>query len=79
MPRLVIRQAAIIRGQGLRLVRLAQEIAMLETLTRGRLMQVTRPVVRDNMRCYVLISGLGCQGNSNAVFIEWKLMQRRFF
>ena len=51
MSRLVIRQAAIIRGQGLRLVRLSQEIAMLETLTRGRLMQVTRPVVRDNMRC----------------------------
>ena len=50
MLRLVIRQAAIIRGQGLRLVRLTQEIAMLETLTRGRLMQVTRPVVRDHMR-----------------------------
>ena len=40
--RLVIRQAALLMGQGLRLARLAREIEMLETLARRRLMQVTR-------------------------------------
>ena len=40
--RLVIRQAALLRGRGLRLARLNKEIEVLETLARRRLMQVTR-------------------------------------
>lgn len=76
--RLVIRQAAIIRGQGLRLVRLAREIAVLEGLTRGRLMQVTR-TCGQGIICNVIISGLKCGENRNAVFVKWKLMQRKSF
>ena len=40
MRRLVIRQAATIRSQGLRLHRLATEIQMLESLVAQRLIQV---------------------------------------
>ena len=40
--RLVIRQAALLRGRGLRLARLNKEIEVLENLARRRLMQVTR-------------------------------------
>ena len=39
---LVIRQAALLRGQGLRLARLNKEIEVLEAMARRRLMQVTQ-------------------------------------